>query len=72
VAVPVGDQLCSAVEGILCERLGGVTSYPARATFKMSDGQRISDNLQVLESFCEREEWAEQEPFLLSLAGMIG
>ncbi|RYD37856.1 MAG: hypothetical protein EOP85_17310 [Verrucomicrobiaceae bacterium] len=60
------------VEGILCERLGGVTSYPARGTFKMDDGHRTSDNLQVLESFCELGEWGEHKPFLLTLAGIIG
>lgn len=38
----------------------------------MADGQRISEDLQVLESFCESGDWAEQKPFLLALAGMIG
>jgi hypothetical protein len=67
-----GDLLGSTVEGILCERLGGVTSYPAKGTFRMADGQRSSDHLQVLESFCESRDWEKQKPFLISLAGIIG
>jgi len=67
-----GNDLCATVEGIMCERLGGVTSYPARGTFKMKGGQRVSDNLQVLECFCEADQWTEQEPFFLTLAGAVG
>ncbi|MCW1912968.1 hypothetical protein OJ996_05265 [Luteolibacter sp. GHJ8] len=67
-----GKELCSTVEGIMCDRLGGVTSYPARGTFKMEGGRRVSDDLQVLECFCENSEWPEQQPFLITLAELIG
>lgn|GEM_PF-6049877 len=67
-----GNELCAPVEGIMCERLGGVTSYPARGTFKIEGGQRVSDSLQVLECFCEANQWAEQQPFFLTLAGAVG
>lgn len=67
-----GAEFCATVEGILCERLGGVTSYPARGTFKMRGGERISERLQVLESFCEADDWSKQQSFLLSLTAMIG
>jgi hypothetical protein len=72
IGCPGGEPLCATVEGILCERLGGVTSYPARGTFKMAAGNRSSDHLQVLESYCESGDWARQYPFLLALTAMVG
>jgi hypothetical protein len=66
-----GTQVCEAAENILCDRLGGVTSYPARGIFRMSDGGRTSEAIQVLEAYCEADEWRENEPFLRCMAEVL-
>jgi len=64
-------QVCGAVENILCDRLGGVTSYPARGVFKMADSSRKTEKIQVLETYCEATDWVKQKPFLWSLAKIL-
>lgn len=65
-------QVCEAVELILCDRLGGATSYPARGIFKSAGGGTKVENVQVLEAYCEAEDWMNQGAFLRALAAFVG
>jgi hypothetical protein len=60
------------VQGILCKRFGGVTSYPAVGLFKRASGAPEEERVQVLESFCAPDAWRENEGFLIKMAEVIG
>jgi len=38
----------------------------------MADGRRTSEPVQVLEAYCEALEWADEHPFLIALAQVVG
>lgn len=64
-------EVTAAVRTILCDRFGGVTSYPALGLFKRESGVNQQEEVHVLESFCEVEVWEARGSFLLTLAGVI-
>lgn len=66
-----GTGIATAVKQMLCDRFGGVTSYPAVGVFKRVSGKNLEENVQVLESFCEKTRWNQEEAFVHSLAEMI-
>jgi len=65
-------EVLEEVQGILARRFGGVTSYPATGLFMRSSGRCEEEKVQVLESFCQREAWRENQQFLHVLAGAVG
>jgi hypothetical protein len=66
------SQLMKEVQSILCNRFGGVTSYPAVGLFKRASGVPQEERVQVLESFCAPEAWKANERFLVKMAEVIG
>lgn len=75
--LPVGEpagshgDLIRVIETLLCERFGGVTSYPAVGLFKRSSGVLQREPVQVLESFCEVEVWEAEGAFMVAIAGAV-
>ena len=61
-----------AVESILCDRLGGATSFAARGLFRMAGGTRTMEKVQVVESYCPTRELEDFIPTLRLVAGIIG
>ena len=37
----------------------------------MRDGGRTSENIQVVEAYCEADKWVENEPFLRGMAEVL-
>lgn len=71
-AQPVPDgPLTSAVAEILCERFGGVTSYPATGRFTLASGAIQTESVMVLESYCEQEAWNRDHAALHELAKVL-
>ena len=66
-----GAGIATAVKQMLCDRFGGVTSYPAVGVFKRVSGTNLEESVQVLESFCEKARWEQEEAFVHSLVEVI-
>lgn len=80
IYVPAGDgstqpvpegALTAAVAEILCERFGGVTSYPATGRFTLASGAIQTESVMVLESYCEQEAWNRDHAALHELAKVL-
>ena len=65
------EKLVEAAEELLCERLGGVTSYPARGAYIRESGEIQREQVQVLESFCDEQVWEKEAIFLKQLAKLL-
>ena len=56
---------------MLCDRFGGVTSFPATGRFQRDSGSIQYENIFVLESFCDIESWNESSRFLQVWVGLL-
>jgi hypothetical protein len=65
------EELAMAAESLICERLGGVTSYPARGAFQGESGAIQREPIQVLESYCDETHWGAEARFLGALAQIL-
>lgn len=65
------DACCLATELLLCELFGGVTSFPARGTFRMKTGELKVEEIQVVECYCEPVDLHRHLPMLQNLAQVI-
>lgn len=65
------ESLAMAAESLICEKFGGVTSYPARGAFRGESGTIQRESVQVLESYCDDAIWREEAGFLGGLAQIL-
>jgi hypothetical protein len=65
------EQLAMAAEALICERLGGVTSYPARGAFQGKSSNIQREQVQVLETYCDEAHWAREARYLSALAQVL-
>lgn len=65
------ENLTLAAESLICERLGGVTSYPARGAFQGESGTIQREHVQVLESYTDDLQWTLESKFLSALAQIL-
>ncbi|WAC19076.1 hypothetical protein OVA24_17760 [Luteolibacter sp. SL250] len=65
--IPRLQQLASGIAGMLSERFGGATTYPATGHF----GSQREDIL-VIECFCGEKAWQASSSYLFSLVKALG
>jgi len=69
---PTADgPVTEAVATILCDRFGGVTSYPAKGSFTRDSGAMQTESVMVLESYCEPGVWDTNRAFMEHLAATL-
>lgn len=65
------DRIAQVACNLLCERFGGVTSYPATGHFKKADGEIQRESVQVLEAFCEQANWQQEANYIKTLSAAL-
>ncbi|WP_367870099.1 hypothetical protein [Luteolibacter sp. Populi] len=65
-------QVADSVQKILSDLFSGATSFPAVGLFTRESGQKQTESIQVLESFCETAAWVANKGFLWALAQVVG
>lgn len=63
------EEIRRSVEGELCERFGGVTSYDAEGVFRRAAGGIQREQVRVVECYAEHEEWLRWEGTFRAWAG---
>lgn len=56
---------------MLCDLFGGVTTYPAKGLFQRNSGIPQSEEILVMESFCDANTWARESGFLRAWARVV-
>ncbi|MES2980904.1 MAG: hypothetical protein V4727_01210 [Verrucomicrobiota bacterium] len=65
------EALADSTSRMLCERFGGVTGYPAKGLYQRESGTPQSEEILVLESFCDSEGWERESAFLHAWARVL-
>jgi len=65
------DVAVDATMTLLCNAFGGVTSFPAAGRFQRESGGTQSEDILVLESFCETQAWVDHSEYLHAWAGIL-
>jgi hypothetical protein len=63
---PIDDleAFANSTSRMLCDIFGGVTRYPAKGLYQRKSGTPQGEEIIVLESFCDSEQWTRESGFL--------
>ncbi len=65
------EGLADSTSHMLCDLFGGVTVYPAKGLYQRESGTPQSEEILVLESFCDNEGWTRKSAFLHAWASVL-
>lgn len=58
------EEFARSTARMLCALFGGATRYPAEGLYQRKSGTPQSEEIIVLESFCDSVQWARESGFL--------
>lgn len=58
------EEFAVSTSRMLCDLFGGVTRYPAKGLYQKDTGTPQSEDIIVLESFCDSAGWTRESGFL--------